>query len=232
MEHAKKMILISPDTLSRLQQQSHNGEVTLNQIDKEMKTILDSKLAEHEKWARYQEVLQRYLYFQKQTREAIKIPITEESSPEVKAEAISSDHSIDNYDINNIVTLIPKTYRTKARSLLQKIKTNKIINWNENGVVSIENKEIPLSNITDLISDVVRSKKYSSPIGWREFGNVLRDSNIPNELIGNPRRRKLILGNELTTEKIKSSKRKLNFDSVNEVSPSEKKKILWENFSF
>nr|CAD7256011.1 unnamed protein product [Timema shepardi] len=67
MEHTKKMILVSPETLHRYEQ--HHQQVAsatnlvVSELDKEMEKILTSKLDDKSKWTLYQQVLQRYLHF-------------------------------------------------------------------------------------------------------------------------------------------------------------------------
>jgi hypothetical protein len=66
------------------------------------------------------------------------------------------------------------------------------ITWDNLGVVSIKGRKINGSSITDLISDSVRNRRSGSPIGWRDFTSVLKDINMPTELIGNIQRKNFI----------------------------------------
>ena len=44
----------------------------------------------------------------------------------------------------------------------------------------------------DLVNDVLRNRKTSSPRGWEYFARGLAHMNIPNELIQNAKRRRVI----------------------------------------
>ena len=46
---------------------------------------------------------------------------------------------------------------------------------------------IPKSNISDLVSDAMRSRKHFNPVGVREFYNVLNKINVPKDLVRNER---------------------------------------------
>jgi hypothetical protein len=47
---------------------------------------------------------------------------------------------------------------------------------------------IPGSNIVDLLNDVLRDRRSSSPIGWEPFARLLAFLNIPREFIHNNQR--------------------------------------------
>ena len=47
--------------------------------------------------------------------------------------------------------------------------------------------------MVDLVNDVLRKRKASSPVGWETFASHLRHLNTPMEFIGNPDRRDYML---------------------------------------
>ena len=53
------------------------------------------------------------------------------------------------------------------------------------GQVKIDGVFIPKSNISDLVSSAMRSRKYFDPIASREFFNVLSNINVPKDLVRN-----------------------------------------------
>ena len=63
-----------------------------------------------------------------------------------------------------------------------------VITWDDMGQVLLNGVLIPKSNISDLISDAMRSRKHFNPVGVREFYNVLNEINIPKDLVRNERR--------------------------------------------
>ena len=44
---------------------------------------------------------------------------------------------------------------------------------------------IPNTHIHDLVQDVLRKCKTHVPVGWQTFARALRESNIPQDLVGN-----------------------------------------------
>jgi hypothetical protein len=85
-----------------------------------------------------------------------------------------------------IVRGIPKTMRTRASALLERLKARPdVISWDDMGQVKIDGVFIPKSNISDLISSAMRSRKNFNPIGSQEFFNVLSNLNVPRDLVRN-----------------------------------------------
>ena len=76
MQHAQKMVLVSPDTLSSLKDPKpvSSETFTRSKLDQELKEILDkTDLTPYDKVQRYNQILQRYLTFYDQT---VKRPMT------------------------------------------------------------------------------------------------------------------------------------------------------------
>ncbi len=72
-----------------------------------------------------------------------------------------------------IVRGIPKTMRTRAIALLERLKARPdVISWDDMGQVKIDGVFIPKSNISDLVSSAMRSRKYFDPVASQEFFNV------------------------------------------------------------
>ena len=85
-----------------------------------------------------------------------------------------------------IVRGIPKTMRTRAIALLERLRARPdVISWDDMGQVKIDGVLIPKSNISDLISSAMRSRKYFDPIASQEFFNVLSNLNVPKDLVRN-----------------------------------------------
>ena len=88
-----------------------------------------------------------------------------------------------------IVRGIPKTMKTRAQALLARLKEREdAITWDERGQVLVDGVLIPKSNISDLISDAMRSRKHFNPVGVREFYYVLNKINVPKDLVRNEKR--------------------------------------------
>ncbi len=85
-----------------------------------------------------------------------------------------------------IVRGIPKTMRTRALALLERLKARPdVISWDDMGQVKIDGALIPKSNISDLISSAMRSRKHFDPVGSQEFFSALNDMNVPKDLVRN-----------------------------------------------
>ena len=63
-----------------------------------------------------------------------------------------------------------------------------VITWDDMGQVLLDGVLIPKSNISDLVSDAMRSRKHFNPVGVREFYNVLNKINVPKDLVRNEKR--------------------------------------------
>ena len=100
----------------------------------------------------------------------------------------SEETQEDSLSAEMIVCGIPKTMKTRAQALLAHLKEREdVITWDDMGQVLLNGVLIPKSNISDLISDAMRSRKHFNPVGVREFYNVLNEINIPKDLVRNER---------------------------------------------
>ena len=176
MSKAKKMVLISPEVLQRLNNPIKDN--TLNNLENDMSNILQSNdLEDRTKWAQYQQLLQRRQHFHDQLRQPAEIPIIETPDKTNNNESLQEE----------ILRTLPKGLRTKGELLFKRLCTNDVITWDDFGRVSINKTAIPGSNITDLVCDVIRSKKTGAT-GLKQFLEGLETINIPKTLIGNCRR--------------------------------------------
>ena len=60
-----------------------------------------------------------------------------------------------------------------------------MIMWDRTGQVKIEGETIPNSNISDLVSDAMRSRKNFNPTGAKKFFQALSKMNVPKDLVRN-----------------------------------------------
>ena len=99
------------------------------------------------------------------------------------------EEETDSLSVEMIVRGIPKTMKSRAEALLAHLKERgDVITWDDMGQVLIDCVLIPKSNISDLVSDAMRSRKHFNPIGVREFYSVLSKINVPKDLVRNERR--------------------------------------------
>ena len=99
------------------------------------------------------------------------------------------EEETDSLSVEMIVRGIPKTMKSRAEALLAHLKERgDVITWDDMGQVLVDGVLIPKSNISDLVSDAMRSRKHFNPIGVREFYSVLSKINVPKDLVRNERR--------------------------------------------
>ena len=99
------------------------------------------------------------------------------------------EEEIDSLSVEMIVRGIPKTMKSRAEALLEYLKERgDVITWDDMGQVLLDGVLIPKSNISDLVSDAMRSRKHFNPVGVREFYSVLNKINVPKDLVRNERR--------------------------------------------
>ena len=127
-----------------------------------------------------EERLLRYEERDKQKPEIMYGGGEEEEEEEPQEDALS---------VEMIVRGIPKTMKTRAVALLAHLKERgDVITWDDMGQVLLDGVLIPKSNISDLVSDAMRSRKHFNPVGVREFYNVLNKINVPKDLVRNEKR--------------------------------------------
>ena len=99
------------------------------------------------------------------------------------------EEETDFLSVEMIVRGIPKTMKSRAEALLAHLKERgDVITWDDMGQVLLDGVLIPKSNISDLVSDAMRSRKHFNPVGVREFYNVFNKINVPKDLVRNERR--------------------------------------------
>ena len=109
--------------------------------------------------------------------------------PEIMYGGGEEEPQEDALPVEMIVRGIPKTMKTRAEALLAHLKERgDVITWDDMGQVLVDGVLIPKSNISDLVSDAMRSRKHFNPVGVWEFYNVLNKINVPKDLVRNEKR--------------------------------------------
>ena len=113
----------------------------------------------------------------------------DKQKPEIMYGGGEEEPQEDSLSVEMIVRGIPKTMKTRAEALLAHLKERgDVITWDDMGQVLVDGVLIPKSNISDLVSDAMRSRKHFNPVGVRDFYNVLNKINVPKDLVRNERR--------------------------------------------
>ena len=169
-----------------------------------MKNTSDRKdLSLYEKVDMYHQILQRYLDAEKSSRgtyfaacylvmsDTTKVPKAQRQDTALPSGDISSKEVPD----YNLVKHFPKSIRSKAKLLLDSIHHKRLsdnsptIDWNSRGELIYEGTPVAGSNITDLILDLLQTRKDFNPTGWQQFIRRLMTINFPEAYVGNLRRR-------------------------------------------
>ena len=131
----------------------------------------------------------------------------DKQKPEIMYGGGEEEPQEDTLSVEMIVRGIPKTMKTRAEALLAHLKERgDVITWDDMGQVLVDGVLIPKSNISDLVSDAMRSRKHFNPVGVREFYNVLNKINVPKDLVRNERR-----WDETEKKKVDEKSKELNW---------------------
>jgi hypothetical protein len=183
MERSKKMVLISPDTLERINEGQHPYTKSVSSIEAQLDHVLnETTLPEYDRWVKFVEIFQKYRQKLQEHNNPIKVDIIEIEKDAIQKNQPNSDR---------IVNEVPARYQNKARLFLDRLRDSDI-SWNNGGIVLIRGESIQGSNISDLINDVLRNRKDTNPQVWELFANELHRINIPFELIENISRKSYI----------------------------------------
>ena len=90
-------------------------------------------------------------------------------------------------DDSDMLDVLPKTYRPKARALLQQWAKTGEVTWDETNKVYLKGVPIPGSNVVDLIHHAVtRKKSPPPPPGFETLRQFVSTYNLPQTMYGNP----------------------------------------------
>ena len=219
----KRMILVEPSKLAmRSSILPDSLEEKVLSLEDEINNILhNSTLNEFEKSSAYQKALYDYLtrVKQLQTRNMSSLPTSEKkkyTSPPHFDDNIKTEHSEKLIKLEGrLLKSLPKTLQNKGKLLIDYIKDETDLKWNERGELIIKDEVLKDSNVSDLIHEVLRTRKLATtPTGWSVFTKSLKDSNIPMDLIGNKNRweqSKEVKDNQNTGERGTLHQSNLNF---------------------
>jgi hypothetical protein len=188
----RKMILVPEamlDTITRKDQQQSTAELDqVVRLDREIEQLLSRKdLSLQQKASMYNDIVQQYLHYRKEAREAgasgvraagpTAVTITPDN---IADEDQSSDH-------NEIAALadasLPKSYHSKGQRLLTQLRKSGIGNWSPTTHEFIyDGQLIKGTNISDLLYHATVPSKRAAPAGSAEFLAALRAANVPRIL--------------------------------------------------
>ena len=187
---AREMLLVDPTMLESLQtktnppQTSQNiGTRVIQETDNDINNILSSNMNPSEQVLFYNQSLQKRDQYSDKT--------PDNSPHQNYSDVLKSESNTNKVDPmeEEIIETIPNKWKSKGVQLLNKMKRGGILGWNAHGNLIYKGKEIPNTNVVDLVNDVVRRKrKNNPPHGWSLFAQGMHETNVPQELISNPDR--------------------------------------------
>ena len=137
----------------------------------------DPTLSDQEKVARHVESMNKFLTLKSKLGGSLQNESEMENPRQMDKESDAT--------VKEAIELLPLAQRDRGRQLFQRLQKRKdLISWNDKGEVTIEGKLIPGSNISDLVSDVMRTRKQIAPLR-SNFLDVLAKANVPDEFVRN-----------------------------------------------
>lgn len=175
----KKLLLVNPDSASMYKPTV--VEKKLSALDQDISDILHSSMADDEKAKRYVSTLKTHKFL---------------SAPKLKP--VDAEAEI-------LQSVDPPEEKMRAKELLSMIKP--YLTWNDDGEIVVNDKVVPLSNIGNLLSNLMTST-VKKPEGWEAMADALSAVKIPRKLIRNPKRWSDLLKRQTSPSSISSKGKK------------------------
>ena len=145
-----------------------------------------------EKVKLYNQVLQQYMNYKDQQQMAAQAPIrvtmvdnaSEGKSTTVPAESSTMPDAIE----REVLDSVPMRMKKKAQLLINRIKANPRLAWSDMGQLVYKDQVMANTNVADLVNDALRRRKHFEPHGWQIFAQAMKETNVPQDLIGHRER--------------------------------------------
>ena len=193
------MALVEPRLLDALQLQQQQQVLqyptlkALSSLDRELQDVLNQQhLTTDEKVKQYNQVLQRYVTYEDQQQMAARAPIkmqmvgTSEPSS-TSTTTTSAAEAMDPIE-QEVANTVPQSMKKKAQLLVKRIKNSPTMRWTDKGELVYKDQIVPNTNVVDLVNDALRRRKRIQPEGWQTFARALKETNVPQDLIGHQER--------------------------------------------
>ena len=186
------MLLVDPAMLESLQANTNPSPPAptsqnianrvIQETDNDINNILSSNMKPSEQVHFYNQSLQKREQYSNKTPDHV---FHQNTIQPPKSQ--NTEEELDPME-QEIIETIPDKWKSKGAQLLKKMKRSGILGWNAHGNLVFKGEELPDTNVVDLVNDVVRRRKNNPPPGWNLFAQGMRETNVPQELIGNPDR--------------------------------------------
>jgi hypothetical protein len=177
MSSARAMLLVPPELHSKLKQEN------LSELDKEMHQILFSTENSDEiKWKLYSQSLQRYLHYAREMNKNVEVEMKEK---EYRDPLKKQNHLTQRQ--KHLIQLdenLPPELQEQGKKLYKLLSESKIIKWNKNGELTMDDKLVRGSDIVEFVSIGVKPKQVIVPKGFNRFAELLDDSALPHQYFG------------------------------------------------
>lgn len=200
MQHAQKMILVSPETLSTVKDPRpvSSETFTRSRLDQELKEVLDrTGMTPYDKVQEYNQILQRYLtFYNKTTKRPMTVKVLQDQRPVNEGpddQQQPQDEDDAPVSTEKLLVNFPVSVKKKAQTFFKMIKDSKgVLDFNEQGELLVDGEVIEGSHVSDLVYDVLFGKTGFEPRGMQEFLKGLVRLNVPERLIHNKNRRTML----------------------------------------
>ena len=196
MQHSTKMVLVPHGMMQQQRNETLPIRVQMSNLDIEMRKVLEnSHLPTDAKLAEYNQILHHFRKLQEEQQQPHKIEMIEKQAKsednEEKQKTEKSPHDED----KTILMGLPHKNRKNAELLLQYVRKNPHLKFNERGEMLVDGKRFVGPHLVDLIHYFSRDRPTKTTVkGAEAFANALYKENVPKESIANKK------GNELLTE--------------------------------
>ena len=149
-----------------------------------MQAVLNhTDIPEERKVELYNQILQCYLTY----KSKIEPPIVQvlQSKPKPSEELLEQTNDKNESLIDEIIASAPQKLKKRAHLLLKRLKQDPHLDWNEKGELIHKGRTIENTHINDLVQGILRKRKRHTPYGWKMFADALKESNVPQDLVGN-----------------------------------------------
>ena len=148
----KKLIALEPEVYQALKQGRHEPieKKILSDLDVQMNEILNSNKTDSEKATLYNQVLQRSNLIRRKSKSK------QDKETKLADSAILSKFK----------------KRTRAKKLLEKVKQQKNLTWDQDGTLVLDDRKIPGSSIQKLFESSIKKREPTLP-GLNEFESLV-----------------------------------------------------------
>ena len=204
------MILVDPSTMSPSIQ--HTPPIpdflsdSLHRLDEDMQNILQDRskyVSLRDKVTRYNQVLKKYLHFYEDYKDkkesflphrakppsSTEDPLPQPTTPKLNNLLTNPQNTKNDHIQQDVIQALPITLRPKAKRILSYLNRIPDLTWTQKGEMKLGEKVFSNSHAVDLVGGVLRQKQNFKPEGIEDFIYLLKENNLPSDLVTHPQPR-------------------------------------------